>query len=113
MIKHKQQNKGLCNVELFFLQRDRGRRHSWICELSPHLYADLAVTSADKEHGWYSLHVQDNKRRNSNEDEFTLQGSRNYYAQRSCGLPIPGGLQSQFGWGPGQPDVALDMEVGA
>ena len=25
---------------------------------------------------------------------------------------IPGGAQGQFGWGPGQPGVALDMGVG-
>ena len=26
-------------------------------------------------------------------------------AQRSCGFPIPGGVQGQLGWGPGQPDL--------
>jgi len=25
-------------------------------------------------------------------------------AQRSCGCPIPGGIQDQVVWGPGQPD---------
>ena len=83
-----------------------------------HLYlcADLAVrrvTSADKGHGWYNLHVQENKRRKSNEDEFILQGSRNYFAQRGCGCPVPGSVQGQVGWGPGQPGLVLDMEVGA
>lgn len=24
--------------------------------------------------------------------------------QRSCGSPIPGGIQSKLGWDPGQPD---------
>ena len=33
-------------------------------------------------------------------------------AQRGCGCPIPGGLQGQVGWGPGQPGVVLNVEVG-
>ena len=32
-------------------------------------------------------------------------------AQRGCGCPIPGGVQGQIGWGPGQPGLVLDMEV--
>jgi len=34
-------------------------------------------------------------------------------AQRGCGCLIPEGVQGQVGWGPGQPDVALDMELGS
>ena len=40
-------------------------------------------------------------------------------AQRSCGCPIPGGVQDQvLGWGPGQPDLvecvlAHGWEIGA
>jgi len=26
-------------------------------------------------------------------------------AQRGCGCPIPGGVQGQVGWGPGQPGL--------
>ena len=26
-------------------------------------------------------------------------------AQRNCAWPIPGGIQGQAGWGPGQPDL--------
>ena len=26
-------------------------------------------------------------------------------AQRSCGCPIPGGIQGQARWGPGQPEL--------
>jgi len=26
-------------------------------------------------------------------------------AQSSCGCPIPGGVQGQVGWGPGQPEM--------
>ena len=33
-------------------------------------------------------------------------------AQRGCGCPFPAGVQDQVGWGPGQPDLILDMEVG-
>ena len=33
-------------------------------------------------------------------------------AHRSCGCPVPGGVQGQVGWGPGQPGLVLDMEVG-
>ena len=33
-------------------------------------------------------------------------------AQRGCGCPVPGGVQSQVGLGPGQPGLVLDMEVG-
>jgi len=33
-------------------------------------------------------------------------------AQRGCGCPVPGGIQGQVGWGPGQPGLVVDMEVG-
>ena len=33
-------------------------------------------------------------------------------AQRGCGYPIPGGARVQVGWGPGQPDLIPDLEVG-
>ena len=33
-------------------------------------------------------------------------------AQRGCGCPIPGGVQGQVGWSPGQPGLVLNMEVG-
>jgi len=33
-------------------------------------------------------------------------------AERGCGCPFPGGVEGQVGWGPGQPDLVLDMEVG-
>ena len=33
-------------------------------------------------------------------------------AQRGWRCPIPGGVQGQVGWSPGQPTVVLDMEVG-
>jgi len=33
-------------------------------------------------------------------------------AQRGCGHPTSGGVQDQVGWGPGQPDLVPDMEVG-
>ena len=33
-------------------------------------------------------------------------------AQRGCGCPVPGGVQGQVGWGPGQPALSLDVEVG-
>ena len=33
-------------------------------------------------------------------------------AQRSGGCSIPGGVQGQVGWSPGQPGLVLDMEVG-
>ena len=33
-------------------------------------------------------------------------------AQRGCGCSIPGGVQGQGGWGPGQPGVGPDQEVG-
>ena len=32
-------------------------------------------------------------------------------AQRGCGCPIPGGVQDQAGWDPGQPGVVPDLEV--
>ena len=31
--------------------------------------------------------------------------------QRSCGCPILGGFQGQAGWGPGQPDLVLEIMV--
>jgi len=34
-------------------------------------------------------------------------------AQRGCGCPIPGGVQGQVGWGPGQPGLVLNAEVGS
>jgi len=33
-------------------------------------------------------------------------------AHRGCGCPVPGGVQGQVGWGPGQRDLALNVEVG-
>jgi len=33
-------------------------------------------------------------------------------AQRGCGCPVPGGVQGQVGWGPGQPGLALYLKVG-
>jgi len=33
-------------------------------------------------------------------------------AQRGCGCPMPGGVQGQVGWGPGQPDLVPDVVVG-
>ena len=33
-------------------------------------------------------------------------------AQRGCGCPIPGGVQGQVGWGPGQHGPVPDLEVG-
>jgi len=33
-------------------------------------------------------------------------------AWRGSGCPIPGGIQGQVGWGPGQPRVVLNVEVG-
>ena len=33
-------------------------------------------------------------------------------AQRGCGHPVPGGGQGQVRWGPGQPGLALNVEVG-
>jgi len=33
-------------------------------------------------------------------------------AQIGCGCPIPGDVQGQVGWGPGQPGLVLNMEVG-
>ena len=34
-------------------------------------------------------------------------------AQSSCGCPIPGGFQCQNAWGPGQPGLVLNVEVGS
>ena len=33
-------------------------------------------------------------------------------AQIGCGYPVPGGVQGQIGWGPGQPGLVLNGEVG-
>jgi len=33
-------------------------------------------------------------------------------AQRSCGCSFPGVVQGQVGWGPGQPGLVLNVEVG-
>jgi len=34
-------------------------------------------------------------------------------AQRGYGCPAPGDVQGQVGWGPGQPDLVLNVEVGS
>ena len=34
-------------------------------------------------------------------------------AQRGCGCPVPGDVQGQVGWGPGQPGLVLHVEVGS
>ena len=31
--------------------------------------------------------------------------------QRGCGYLVPGGIQGQVGWGPGQPGLLLNVEV--
>ena len=31
--------------------------------------------------------------------------------QRGCGWPVPGGVQGQVGWGPGQSDLMPDLVV--
>ena len=31
---------------------------------------------------------------------------------RGCLCPVPGGVQGQVGWGPGQPSLVLNVEVG-
>jgi len=33
-------------------------------------------------------------------------------AQSGCGCPFHGGAQGQVGWGPGQPGLVLNVEVG-
>ena len=33
-------------------------------------------------------------------------------AQRGCGCHIPGGVEGQVGWGPGQPGLEPDLEIG-
>ena len=33
-------------------------------------------------------------------------------AQRGCECSVPGGVQGQVGWGPGQPGLVLNVEVG-
>jgi len=33
-------------------------------------------------------------------------------ALRGCRCPVPRGVQDQVGWGPGQPDLVLDIAVG-
>ena len=32
-------------------------------------------------------------------------------AQGGCGCPLPGGVQDQVEWGPGQPGLVPDMKV--
>jgi len=32
---------------------------------------------------------------------------------RGCGCPNPGGVQGQVGWGPEQPSLVLNVEVGS
>jgi len=34
-------------------------------------------------------------------------------AQRGCGCPVPEGVQSRVGWGPGQSGLVLNVEVGS
>ena len=33
-------------------------------------------------------------------------------ARRGCGCPVPAGVRGQVGWGPGQPALVLNVEVG-
>ena len=34
-------------------------------------------------------------------------------AQRGCGCSVPGGVQGQVRWGPGQPGLVLDLVAGS
>jgi len=36
----------------------------------------------------------------------------NRLPREDCGRPITGGVQGQVGWGPGQPELVLNVEVG-
>ena len=58
-----------------------------------------------------------------NEERFRLDFKGNFFqreggevlaqaAQRMCGCPIPGGIQGQTGWGPGQSDLMPNLVVG-
>jgi len=40
------------------------------------------------------------------------EGLERLPSREGCGCPVPGGVQGQAGWGPGQPGLVLDMEVG-
>ena len=41
---------------------------------------------------------------------FTMSGEvLERAARRSCGCPVPGGVQGQVGWGPGQPGLVLNV----
>ena len=44
---------------------------------------------------------------------FTMSGEvLEQAARRGCGCPVPGGVQGQGGWGPGQPGPVLTGKVG-
>ena len=95
----------LCLYEYFL--------HSWEDESKPMARPWLAA-------GQWSKHVfQVSRQRCSSCRD--LRGHRHNLLGRTlnipetggCGCSVPGGVQGQVGWGPGQPGLVLDMELGS
>ena len=95
--------------------------------LQGHLIAAFQyLKGAYKQEGSQLFTRVDNGRTRGNdfqlkEGRFRYNGEVLYYesgevlvqaAQRGCGCPIPGVVQGQVGWGPGQPGLVLNVEVG-
>jgi len=61
----------------------------------------------EMERGFSCVILMDKDRFRLNEEILYSEGSEALAqaAQRSCGCPIPGGVQGQLGMGPGQPEL--------
>ena len=118
-LEHLPYEDRLRELGLFSLEK----RRLW-CDLSA---AFQYLKGAYKQEGSQPFMRVDNSRTKGNgfklrEGRFRLDISRKFItesaevlaqaAQGGCGCPIPGGVQGHVGWGPGQPGLALDVEVG-
>lgn len=103
---------------------ERGRRGAIIVKMfvplnSCYLYWDLAsqdIAAHQSENTTASKNISSPCSMKTNldqgNDSWNTKKMLVQAAQRSFGCLIPGGVQSQVGWGPGQPALVCDLAVG-
>jgi len=98
-----------------------GRQSPWLCSLmnsslTCHPSA-MARSNSDNSTAWGLLKVFSSGREHLGRTSGKFCAERvvrcwNRLPKRGCGCFIPGGVQDQVGWGPGQPGLVSDLQVG-